>query len=298
MDDPHGSLPSGELAAPALHYAPARPRRGARLHRLLQPGSPAFLLLLFALLAAGVWGTWKLRLRADEQAFNARAKIDAANRVITFSQPPDAASIRHLARLPGMWRVFFRWRGDQSPSAPLALRGQRLSNVRRLDFGERVDVDPWLKEIARPNSGFKSLTILFLPVTRVTDAGLKELARPDSGLKSVRNLNLDFTGTTDAGLRELSRPNSGIGSLTELALKNAPVTDAGLRELARPDSGLKALVQLGLDGTRVTDAGLSELARPDSSLKSLTWLGVGGTDVTYGGVKSLKKARPALEVEN
>ena len=254
-------------SAPTLNYA--QPRRYARLRRWLRRGSPLFFVLVLALATGGTWGVWKWRLKADERAFNERTFAGPSAGWITFSKPPNAASLRHLNRLPGTWNLCFDWSGPEDPAAPLILRSRRWTGVTHLWLWPGVNADAWLKELARPDTGFKSLTYLDLNRSQATDAGLKELARPDSGLAALPRLELYGTRVGDAGLKELARPDTGLKALTTLGLWNTQVTDAGLKELARPDCGLKALTSLVVYHSRVTDAGIAELkkARPGLSVE-------------------------------
>ena len=66
------------------------------------------------------------------------------------------------------------------------------------------------KELARPNSGLKALTMLDLRGTKVTDAGLAEIARPNSGLKALTMLDVRGTEVTDAGVRALKTARPGL----------------------------------------------------------------------------------------
>ena len=293
-DPPSTPQAAEKVLVPALDHAP--PPRGDPLRRWLRPGSAGFFLLVVALAAAGGCQSSLSRSEADEQAFYARVKVDTTDRQIIFSKAPDSASLRHLARLPGTWHVTFDGTLYPDPPAPQVLRGHRFPNVIAVSFTEGMDIDPWLREMSRPDSGFKSLASLYLGGTKVTDADLKELARPDSGLNALVELDLPDTKVTDAGLKELARPVNGLKALTSLRLYKTEVTDAGVRELARPDSGLAALTSLDLMDTKVTDAGLKELARPDSGLKALTSLEVRDTKVTDAGVAALKKARSGLTI--
>jgi hypothetical protein len=78
---------AGQASAPSLNYA--QPRRFARLRLWLRPASPVFFMLVLVLAAAGAWGVWKWRLKADERAFNERTFAGPYNmRWITFSKPP------------------------------------------------------------------------------------------------------------------------------------------------------------------------------------------------------------------
>jgi hypothetical protein len=236
---------------------------------------------------------------ADRLAFQKRTKIQTNPAVITFFQPPDAASLRHLARFPGKWAIVFDWSRspDDDPFAPEVLRGQPLSNVTGIRFGD-INLEWWIKEIVRPDSGFTSLVRMEFgnSTDGMTDASLKELTRPDSGLAGLTNLSVFNTHVTDVGVSELARPDSGLKSLALLDLCQTYLTDASLKEFVRPDSGLKALTSLLLESTQVTDAGLNELARPDSGLQALVSLHVFNTGVTEAGVEALQKSRPGLKI--
>ena len=69
----------------------------------------------------------------------------------------------------------------------------------------------------------KSLQVLFLNSTKVTDPGLEHL----KGLTSLRELYLNSTKVTDAGLEHLK----GLTALKELYLAGTQVTDAGVQRL-------------------------------------------------------------------
>jgi hypothetical protein len=311
-----------QISNPPLNYAPRR--RFSRLRRWLRPGSAGFFVLILALAGAGGWKVWKLRLAADERAFNERTEVNIWFTGVLFSKPPDARSLRHLERRRGIWSVYFRWSEESARSTPAVVRGRRLSHVREIGFDDKVDVDAWLKELVQPDTSFSGLTTLNLPHTHVTIAGLKELARTDSGLKMLASLDLTYTQVTDAGIVELARAGGGLTALSSLDLTYTKITDASLKALARSDCGLKALRTLNLFGAKVTDAGLKELARQDSGLAAITVLDLGMTQttdlglmelarvdggltalvtlglryarVTDAGVAALQKARPGLKI--
>jgi hypothetical protein len=203
QDPPTAVRTAGEASAPVLNYA--RSSRGGHLRRWLRPGSPAFLVLILALAAGGTWEGWKWRLSADEESFNERATIgrDVRGPYITFSKPPTAGSLRHLARLPGTCTVWIRAVGDSD--SPRALRGLRLSNIVGIGFGSDVDVDPWLKELSRPDCRLDQLALLGLAYTTVTDDGLRELSRPEAGPKSLTTVTLYGTKVTRAGIDALRK---------------------------------------------------------------------------------------------
>src|SRR5437764_500870 len=106
---------AGTVPARLLSYAP--PRRGARLRRWLGPGALGFWVLVLLAAGAAAWGARKWMLRADERAFNERARTDSVGRA-TFSKPPDAASLRHLSRRADTWMVDFDLSGSADPAAP------------------------------------------------------------------------------------------------------------------------------------------------------------------------------------
>ena len=196
------------ISNPPLDYAP--PRRFSRLRRGFRPGSVGFFALILALAGAGTWGARKWRLKEDEKAFNERAVINWAGGYITFNRPPSVASLRHLTRLAGMRGLSFDWSGPADPTVLRTLPGRGLPWVKELSIVQDVDVDGWLKELARPDSGLKTLTELSLYNTQITDAGLKELARPDSGLKALTALGLYNTQVTDRGVAALKQARPGL----------------------------------------------------------------------------------------
>ena len=100
--------------------------------------------------------------------------------------------------------------GPTENSALHAYRDGRWPNTVAITFGRGVEVDAWLTELARPDSGLTGLTMLNLGYTQVTDAGLKELARPDSGLKALAALDLGGTRVTDSGVAALKAARPGL----------------------------------------------------------------------------------------
>jgi hypothetical protein len=153
----------------------------------------------------------------DERAFNARATIDSGGQII-FSKPPTAASLRHLARLPGNVAVGLRWSGETDPAA--SFRGHDLHYVGLIWIRVGLNVGALLKELGRPDTGLTALARLGLYGTQVTDVGMNELARPDAGLKALTDLDLrDFD--------QLGQP-----------LNQSKVTDAGIEALKKARPGL------------------------------------------------------------
>ena len=246
-----------------LDYAPVA--KGRALRRWVNR-----LLIALALGAAALmaWYGWQWRLKQDEKAFNAHAAMYPSTGLAYFDAPPTAAALRHLQRVPNVLTLAFSWRGNPDPATYLLLRGRRFPTITTFYLAVGMDTDGWLKELSRPDTGFKALTTLYLAGAQVTDAAMKDIARQDSGLKA----------------------------LTSLYIFGPQVTDAGLKELARPDTGLKALTTLDLDGSQVSDAGLKDIARPDSGLKALTTLDVSNAKITPAGIAALRAARPGLKI--
>jgi hypothetical protein len=94
----------------------------------------------------------------------------------------------------------------------------------------------------------------------VSEAGLAQL----SASRSLKVLDLSRTSVTDDGVKRLSR----LKTLEELALNQTAVGDAGLAAIAQ----LPELRMLDLSETRVTSAGLASLAKlPKLEVLSLSW---------------------------
>lgn len=155
----------------------------------------------------------------------------------------------------------------------------------------------------------KSLEILDLESTEVTDAGLLQLAK----LASLRELRVDGPKIRGPGLAHLAKLPSlnrlvlrgsspynkratdntfsnealtyleNIKSLKDLDLGWLPVTDDGLSHL----SGLTSLEVLSIFQSKITDAGLVHL----KSMPSLKKLQLGGTRVTDAGLAHLKEIK-------
>ena len=191
-----------------LDYAPIT--KGRALRRWVNR-----LLIALALGAAAMmaWYGWQWRLKQDEKAFIAQAAINPSIRCVFFNAPPTAAALRHLQRVPNISALEFHWSGNPDPAAYLLLRGRRFPTITTFYLAVGMDTDGWLKELSRPDTGFKALTTLYLGCTQVTDAGLKELARPDSGLKALTRLYIWGTQVTPAGVAALqaARPGLNIG---------------------------------------------------------------------------------------
>ena len=188
-----------------LDYAPVV--KGRALRRWVNR-----LLIVLAIGAAAFlpWYGWQWRLKQDEKAFNARARIIPSIGWVSFKAPPTSAALRHLKRVPNIRSLSFDWSGNPDPAAYLLLRGRRFPTITFFRLSGGMDADGWVKELSRPDTGLNALTTLYLYDTQVTDAGLKELARPDSGLKALTTLSLDNTPVTDAGIAALKTARPGL----------------------------------------------------------------------------------------
>lgn len=122
---------------------------------------------------------------------------------------------------------------------------------------------------------FKSLEVLEVVNTQITDATLARLAK----LSNLKELNLNLTQTTDAGLAHLA----GLKKLEKLNLFKAEVTDGGLAHL----KGLTNMAELDLRYTKITGAGLKYL----SGLTNLWILELDHTLIDDDGIAQLSKLK-------
>ena len=113
------------------------------------------------------------------------------------------------------------------------------------------------ESIERDETSHKIVEISFRKRTTDSDLRLLDKLTVFDDLKSLRVLDLGSTGITDAGLEALQR----FTSLQILDLSNTQITDAGLVDLV----GLEKLESISLKDTRVTEAGITDLkkALPD-----------------------------------
>ena len=136
--------------------------------------------------------------------------------------------------------------------------------------------DKGLASIAR----FKSVQVLSLINTQVTDAGLKHLA----DLPELKHLALYGAKLTDKAAPQLAR----LRNIVSLELGNTAFGDDGLKGL----EPLTSLAQLGLRETQVTDAGLKHLHG-----RNLVLVDVRNTKVSAAAVKQLSDTlRPGAQV--
>ena len=258
---------------------------------------------------------------SDAIAFHIRAMYGSKDSWIIFVKPPNAASLRHLARMAGKQHISFFcafFRGEEAhffertdlindsrdfTLDPASFRGIELSNVESIAFQTDISADGWLREFTRPDSGLKNLKSIHFASGNITYSGLEALARPDTGLKCLEALSLEHEILTIEGINVMTRSDTGLKNLAKLAVPGLFFTDLVATKLARPGSGLKKLRQLYLLDCRVSAAGLRELARPDTSLASLNeleligWRPEANTDPLEalarpdGGLKSLRSLR-------
>jgi hypothetical protein len=276
--------------------------------------------------ALAAWGLW-YRYVDPLVSFTARATLENRGWV-WFHQPPNAASLRYVARLPGAVKLTFWFSGDAPPAEDPVFRGVRLPNVTRLslvvsnadlviedltrdqaplenltglnDTGSLSDKS--LRQLTRPGMPLRKLEMLEFWGTHVTPEGIELLSKPDSGLRALRQLKLvNFQGKGGACVSALTRPDSGLKGLRALSIINTELSDAALlAHLAAPTTGLAGMEELELWSTDVTDAGLKALARPDGGLRRLESLTLDreksiGASTTWGlgrgdsGLVSLRK---------
>ena len=185
-----------------LGYAAAPAGARARVLRWVRPGTAGFFLLVALLAGATAWGAWKGMLYRDRKAFDACVMSQGPSEIL-FTHPPSRGVLRHLARMPGgPWMLDLDWPAAEGLGASAAIGTVKPTAI---IVGPGVDADALLMELARPDSGLKALTRLYIDNTSVTDAGLIALARPDSGLKALTWLHLDNTSVTDAGVKALQQ---------------------------------------------------------------------------------------------
>jgi hypothetical protein len=204
------------------------------------------------------------------------------------------------------------------------LRG--VTDTLRLYLNSATLTDAGVDRLIDIAASWKSLGLLELSSTKLTDAGLANIPR----LRQVEDLNIS-ANISDAGLRHLEKM-----SLRGISLHSTSITDEGMKLLARhklrrleliwcnkiSDMGfanltelndleqlslislfgdgalkhleaLKKLKYLKVGSPNVTDTGLQQL----SVLTTLTDLNVKGTKATADGVKKLATALPKCKIE-
>jgi eukaryotic-like serine/threonine-protein kinase len=150
----------------------------------------------------------------------------------------------------------------------------------------------------------KSLLILHLEFTKVSDAGLANF----KNCKSLLSLNLGGEQVGNAGLANFKDCNlaqlrlyrtrvndDGLSdfkdskNLTKLALNGMPLTDAGLAHF----KGCKKLTNVDLANTQVSDKALAQF----KECKDLVELLLKGTKVSAAGIDELRTALPQCRIE-
>ncbi len=203
------------------------------------------------------------------------------------------ADLVHLANLKTLKAI------DLSDNTGVSIKGiTELAKCPKLSFlkvyGPAIN-----DEVLKVVGTMKSLTVLGLNDTAVTDVGLKELKGLDlkeihllrtlisdeslkliSEMPNVVSLNLRDTRLTDEGIEYLTK----LDKLQKLNLSecNSPgITDASGPILAR----MKNLTQLNLWSTKFSDKGLASVVE----LTKLTSLNLDNTNMTNEGIKLLEK---------
>lgn len=191
---------------------------------------------------------------------------------------PASAQVRGWAALAG--NGFQHWFGAARRGLNLRLTGTSLAPLAALAPDGLVGLHAAHTGIGdhelRHLSGIRSLRLLDLSGTKVTDVGLVHLL----GCDDLEIVSLWDTAVTDDGLALLGR----LPNLRHLGLGNTRVTDAGLRHLA----GLRRLRLVQLPGTAVSGPGLRHLhGLPELASVTLPW------KVGAGHRRRLRAALPA-----
>jgi serine/threonine protein kinase len=224
----------------------------------------------------------------DAEAFTRCATYDDIEGVVTFSNQPTPAALRHLSRLSDVTVRLALANGtvDETLSR-LADKHSGLNNRIALDLSKTKVTADGLRALAEKNSGLTNLQWLDLSRAEVTVEALRALSDESSGLSTLTTLHLSHTNIPEQGLEALARKDTGLRGLNVLVLRGATVTEAGIRALADKETGLKNLTLLDLDHSTITDAGLEALADKESGLKNLELLKLQDTDITDRGIAAL-----------
>lgn len=102
--------------------------------------------ILFCLATCGSWKAWQWRIQEDEKAFSKRGSIDSRMNFVDTNGVPDAASFRHISRLPGEWSLRMNLWGAPDVSHPNVFRGRWMENVVSLHIVKRDRIDEWIKQ--------------------------------------------------------------------------------------------------------------------------------------------------------
>ena len=201
--------------------------------------------------------------------------------VLALFVAPKARQRRAVAYVESVnGRVEYVDAGDDAAHAPAWLREwlgpDYFRSVRVVELSETRVSDAGLAQL----EGLTALEALHLYETPVSDAGLSQL----TGLTALEELSLDGTQVSDAGLANLK----GLRALAALSLSDTQVSDAGLSHL----KGLTALAEMSLYDTQVSDAGLTHL----KGLTALRWLDLRRTQVSNAGTADLRAALPNCSI--
>ena len=201
--------------------------------------------------------------------------------ITSYDRPPQylgftSSKLDNFVAVPSGESWFVRPDGCMSAQGYLQLIDEiKERRFPGLDVSDRWDVT---NQTLAALAGVKSLRILRLSDTRITDAGLGILEKlPDLEVLVLNNQ------VTNSGLRRIR----GLKRLKALDLQRARITDSGLGVL----KSLPGLVRLDVSDTRITDAGAKRIA----ALASLRQLDISGTEITDKGIAWLA-GLPKLEV--
>jgi len=266
------------------------PRQGIRklFSTLLLLG----LLAVLAVIVTTKWDDIKKNFQPDDKGRNERrgmvdppgdkaAELEAANKLTAFKDAKGGGEYLVISERiepdkPEKRVTSINYKGAKVDEETLKLTA-RLYRIGTVIAADTNISDDQLKYF----SGLTMLTSLVLSNTSISDAGLSHL-RP---LANIQALHLSGTKVSDAGLDDIARLNS----LKILNLSHTEVTDEGMKKLL-PLTNLDWLL---LSEMPLTDAALDQLA----GMKNLHRLTIDKTKVTAAGVDRLKKAIPALKVD-
>jgi hypothetical protein len=241
---------------------------------------------------------------------------------LTFTKTTDA-DLKGLAALTRLHKLVLTQDAGVTGAGLKSLGG--LQQLEHLELSGSA-----LNDEGAGNVGaLRSLKVLNVSATKISDAAIKEIARLEQlqeltaggvvlsdkavqqvgALKHLRKLDLSNTQTGDLSARAIA----GLDQLKVLHVYGTDISDAGMMELAR----LTGLEELKI-GYRVTDVGVSALAGPRqlqvlslwnctrvgdgcvptlSALTNLRELDLNKTKITVKGKQEIRKSLPGCKVK-
>lgn len=234
------------------------------------------ILLLMLLLCVGVSYIAWVKLRFQEQSHAVKEIRQFGGRVVTA--PHGNGFVRFVIGPDICFDVIEVLIEDCRPDPKLVDCLTKLFTIQTL----LAHNYPLRDEDISKLRGMRTLTVLYLDGTKVTDACVKDLV----SFANLRVLVLDGTRISDQGLRLIGK----MSRLTSLSLNGTDVTDVGIPYLAR----LPQLKELFLIYTKVSDVGVTAL----SKLDSLESLYIFETRITRDGYERLKQWLPNTAIHS